>query len=279
MTDDEPRATILAFEHVSVRFGGLLALNDVSFEVGTHEIVGLIGPNGAGKTTAFNVACGFIKPDLGRPSTSPSSVTGDSSPPSSRAPGSRARSRAWGSSPTSACSRTSWPARRAARGAACGPRCSDCPSDAATNASSAPRRWRTLERFGVAQFAARAAQWHPLRHREEGLDRPRADGATSPLDARRARFGPRRARARRLHRAHRRAARLHERAAGRAQHGLRDAARRPAGRAQLRTGHRPGTARATSATTPTSSPPTSGSTTSDPRRGSLGELRRHARAA
>jgi branched-chain amino acid transport system ATP-binding protein len=52
-------------EHVSVQFGGLKALHDVSFEVSGDEIVGLIGPNGAGKTTAFNVICGFVRPSSG----------------------------------------------------------------------------------------------------------------------------------------------------------------------------------------------------------------------
>jgi branched-chain amino acid transport system ATP-binding protein len=55
----------LSLEHVSVHFGGLRALSDVSFDVATGEIVGMIGPNGAGKTTAFNVACGFVKPSSG----------------------------------------------------------------------------------------------------------------------------------------------------------------------------------------------------------------------
>jgi branched-chain amino acid transport system ATP-binding protein len=65
VTDATSHPITLAFEHVTVRFGGLLALNDVTFEVAEHEIVGLIGPNGAGKTTAFNVACGFQKPTSG----------------------------------------------------------------------------------------------------------------------------------------------------------------------------------------------------------------------
>jgi branched-chain amino acid transport system ATP-binding protein len=65
VTDSVARGIVLAFEHVSVRFGGLLALSDVSFEVPECEIVGLIGPNGAGKTTAFNVACGFQRPTSG----------------------------------------------------------------------------------------------------------------------------------------------------------------------------------------------------------------------
>ncbi len=59
------RSTLLSLEHVSVTFGGLKALNDVSFSVNRGEIVGLIGPNGAGKTTAFNVACGFVRPSTG----------------------------------------------------------------------------------------------------------------------------------------------------------------------------------------------------------------------
>jgi branched-chain amino acid transport system ATP-binding protein len=50
---------------VSVGFGGLLALDQVSMSVGINEIVGVIGPNGAGKTTLFNVICGFVRPDVG----------------------------------------------------------------------------------------------------------------------------------------------------------------------------------------------------------------------
>lgn len=65
MSGTNPRGVTLELANVTVRFGGLLALNDVSFRVRENEIVGLIGPNGAGKTTAFNVACGFQKPTSG----------------------------------------------------------------------------------------------------------------------------------------------------------------------------------------------------------------------
>nr|WP_306265458.1 ABC transporter ATP-binding protein [Pararhizobium sp. IMCC3301] len=50
---------------MSVSFGGLKALDDVSFQVGAGEIVGLIGPNGSGKTTALNCLSGYLKPNFG----------------------------------------------------------------------------------------------------------------------------------------------------------------------------------------------------------------------
>ena len=56
---------LFAVEGVSVRFGGVRALEDVSLEVAPHEVLGVIGPNGAGKTTLFNVVCGFVTPAEG----------------------------------------------------------------------------------------------------------------------------------------------------------------------------------------------------------------------
>ena len=52
-------------ESVTVRFGGLTALDAVSLHVEPGEVLGVIGPNGAGKTTLFNVVCGFLAPDSG----------------------------------------------------------------------------------------------------------------------------------------------------------------------------------------------------------------------
>jgi branched-chain amino acid transport system ATP-binding protein len=56
---------LLSVRDVSVRFGGLIALEDVSFDVPETRVVGVIGPNGAGKTTLFNVICGFVRPSAG----------------------------------------------------------------------------------------------------------------------------------------------------------------------------------------------------------------------
>ncbi len=56
---------LLSVEHVTRRFGGIVAVDDVSFDVREGEIVGLIGPNGAGKTTVFNLITRLYKPDDG----------------------------------------------------------------------------------------------------------------------------------------------------------------------------------------------------------------------
>ena len=56
---------MLQVEHLSMKFGGLMAINDLSFEAYEGDITALIGPNGAGKTTVFNCITGFYKPTMG----------------------------------------------------------------------------------------------------------------------------------------------------------------------------------------------------------------------
>ena len=61
-----PEAPFLETDSVSIRFGGVQALSDVSLKIGRAEIVGILGPNGAGKTTLFNCVSGFYSPNRGR---------------------------------------------------------------------------------------------------------------------------------------------------------------------------------------------------------------------
>jgi len=56
---------MLQVEHLSMKFGGLMAINDLTFEAYEGDITALIGPNGAGKTTVFNCITGFYKPTMG----------------------------------------------------------------------------------------------------------------------------------------------------------------------------------------------------------------------
>src|SRR5258705_164076 len=59
-------SALLRVEHLTMRFGGLIAVNDLSFTANRGDITALIGPNGAGKTTVFNCITGFYKPSEGR---------------------------------------------------------------------------------------------------------------------------------------------------------------------------------------------------------------------
>ncbi|MGD9670654.1 MAG: ABC transporter ATP-binding protein [Hyphomicrobiaceae bacterium] len=74
------QAPLLTIEHLTMRFGGLLAIDDLSFVAHRGDITALIGPNGAGKTTVFNCITGFYKPTAGRmalahsPATTPRHV-------------------------------------------------------------------------------------------------------------------------------------------------------------------------------------------------------------
>ncbi|MBW4633402.1 MAG: ABC transporter ATP-binding protein [Iphinoe sp. HA4291-MV1] len=66
LTKNQFGLPILEVKNLTRRFGGLVAVNDISFTVIQYEIFGLIGPNGAGKTTLFNLMTGFIKPSSGQ---------------------------------------------------------------------------------------------------------------------------------------------------------------------------------------------------------------------
>ncbi len=59
-------APLLSVNHLTMRFGGLVAVDDISFVADNCQITGVIGPNGAGKTTVFNCLTGFYKPTVGR---------------------------------------------------------------------------------------------------------------------------------------------------------------------------------------------------------------------
>ncbi|HWU40102.1 MAG TPA: ABC transporter ATP-binding protein [Candidatus Acidoferrum sp.] len=67
---------VLQLEKLTVAFGGLVAVDSVSFDIAPGEILGLIGPNGAGKTTVFNAVSGYNKPTRGRVSFLGRDVTG-----------------------------------------------------------------------------------------------------------------------------------------------------------------------------------------------------------
>ena len=61
----EKLENVLRMENITMQFGGVVAVNDLSIEVNKGEIVALIGPNGAGKTTAFNCITGVYQPTNG----------------------------------------------------------------------------------------------------------------------------------------------------------------------------------------------------------------------
>ena len=84
--ETEPVApATLEVKNVTVRFGAVVALDDVSFSVGPGEVVGLIGPNGAGKTTVVDAVTGFIKPTVGQVTLDGTPMVGRSWSPARRA--------------------------------------------------------------------------------------------------------------------------------------------------------------------------------------------------
>ena len=104
MSEPPLSAAVLDVQEVTVRFGGITALESVSLDVTGGEVLGVIGPNGAGKTTLFNCISGFVRPQSGTISwrgqqlgRAPTDVPGRRS---------RARFRESGSSPVSPWPRT-----------------------------------------------------------------------------------------------------------------------------------------------------------------------------
>jgi ABC-type branched-subunit amino acid transport system ATPase component len=71
-------ASLLACHGLTMRFGGLLALDALDLHVAGGEILGLIGPNGSGKTTFFNVLTGLYRPSAGRVEFAGRDITGAS---------------------------------------------------------------------------------------------------------------------------------------------------------------------------------------------------------
>ena len=69
---------VLSVRRLAKAFGGIRAVDDVSFDVGAGEVVALIGPNGAGKTTCFNLVNGQLRPDAGQVMLDGRDVTGRS---------------------------------------------------------------------------------------------------------------------------------------------------------------------------------------------------------
>ncbi len=72
----EPKDALLSVESIVMRFGGIVAVNELDMHIPKGSIVGLIGPNGAGKTTAFNVISGFYTPQEGSVSFKGVNITG-----------------------------------------------------------------------------------------------------------------------------------------------------------------------------------------------------------
>lgn len=69
-------ATVLSVRGLSKRFGGLVAVDDLTFDVGEHELMGLIGPNGSGKSTTLNLISGALKPTSGEITLGRTAITG-----------------------------------------------------------------------------------------------------------------------------------------------------------------------------------------------------------
>ena len=181
-----PEGPLLHLDQVSVGFGGLLALDDVSMSVNPGEIVGVIGPNGAGKTTLFNVICGFVHPDSGLDHL-PGHVAAQ--PPSSRPGPARHRPDAAGRRALCRADRARERDARAPSRAAQRHRVRVPGSSGARAGKSAAWRLRAreiLDELGAAAYARPVPAVLALRHSEAHRTGPRAHGGTAASSARRA---------------------------------------------------------------------------------------------
>src|SRR5207244_2862147 len=82
---DPDRAPVLEVRELTKRFGGVMANEDVSFELYPGQILGIIGPNGAGKTTLFDLIAGYVLPDAGHVIFFGENVTADAAEVRARA--------------------------------------------------------------------------------------------------------------------------------------------------------------------------------------------------
>ena len=228
--------SVLEVRSVTVRFGGLTALDAVSLAVPPRHVMGVIGPNGAGKTTLLNVLCGFIRPDDGevhfggrRHQVRPHKLASLGVARTLQGVGLYNGLTALENVMVGATSRAKagfWSALFVA--AASRPRRAD-----ATRPGPPGARPGRCRRGG-----GRAAPGTVLRHAQEGRPGPGAGGQARADPARRARERPERGGARRTRRAHPRPGHGGIADGGRAPHGPDDVGLRLDRGARLRQGHR-----------------------------------------
>ena len=170
----DPREPLLEVDHVTLRFGGVVALNEVTFTIHKGEILGLIGPNGAGKTTCFNAMTGVYQPDRGR-----DPVRGRADHRQEAAPdhpdGHRAHVPEHPAVPRDdRAGERAWSARTRTTRRACCRRCSGCRGTGARSATGRERPSELLRFVGIQRPAGRGGPQPLVRRAAPAGDRPGA---------------------------------------------------------------------------------------------------------